>query len=286
MTSQSTHIANSGKIIQSLSASTIAALLFSIDDRIKYQKEIAERLDCTPAPVTTSLQSLEDLPIPLVEKRRQYQVTTAGEAVIALLDEHILQLGMDLCDIDWSNEEQKDQLNALLKPLQNSLSLRPFFILNALYRASGEMTVDRIVEEVQKRDDHSNAVSRRQIKGTLERFEKNEAVSFDTDSIALTEHGTKQGRMLNDFIDFSKQQHGDDEKGASDDEHSIETQIGEELFIPAYRPHGNGTGPTIPISSTTTVEELYQRVSEARQQCGGETELDLVWMKEQQKVTT
>lgn len=55
MTSQSTHIANSGKIIQSLSASTIGVLLFSIDDRIKYQNEIAERLDCTPAPVTTSL---------------------------------------------------------------------------------------------------------------------------------------------------------------------------------------------------------------------------------------
>lgn len=284
MTPRLTHIANSGKIIQSLNASTIGVLLFSIDDTITYQNEMAERLGCTPAPVTTSLQSLEELPIPLVEKQRRYQVTEAGETVIGLLDEHILQLGMDLCDIDWGSDEEKDKLNELLKPLQNSLSLRPFVILDVLYRDSGEMMVDRLIADVQACDDESTAVSRRQIKSTLERFDNAESIKLDGDTVSLTEHGEKQGRMLVDFIKFSKQQHGNDEKGGGADR--IETETGDGFFIPAYRPRGDNIGPAIPILSSTTIEELYQHVSEVRQQCGGETELDLVWMKENLNVTT
>lgn len=278
-----THIKRSGTIIQSLNATSIGVLLFTIDDRITYQTEMSERLDCTPAPITTTLQTLEELEIPFVEKQRQYEITPAGGTAIGIIDECMLKFGIDLCEVDWSNDDEKEHITNTLKPLCNSRSMRPFFVLDVLYtNDNDDITIDGIVTTIQDTTDN-NPISRRHVKRTLERFEINDCVEISDESITLTEHGSNQGHMLQEFIYFSTMQGNESINPSIDEPEENLNPIPTEI-IPAYKSCDDTVQCAMTFPQTTTVDSFYKQVKSLWEKHDTDEELKLVWL--QHSVTT
>jgi DNA-binding MarR family transcriptional regulator len=231
-------LVEAGEILQMLTPSRFATLLFVSDNDIETQAEMADILGISPPTVSTYLKSFEDLPLSLTKRERHYKITPAGDTIIELLDSMLGHLGKDLNTVDWGDEGEREQINELLAPLHNSRSMVPFFILYGIGQRSaiGER-LDRFVspQSVQFKDiiadvkqlqaERGQSSSRKQVRGMLARFEKFDTIEFDGENIKLEEKGQEQVRLLERLIDLLEEDETDESSEDTSPSSSSSTQL-------------------------------------------------------------
>lgn len=254
-----------GEILKSLNPTSIAVLLFVMDDTIEKQVDMAAKLSCTSAPVSLSLQSLSQKSNPLVTKNRTYQITRTGQEVVARLDEMMLDLNINLCDIDWSSGTDKEEVDKVLRPLHNSRSMLPFHVLDSINDHTGSggnaqiIAVDDIVDDVRERTvGNEGSVSRRQVLHAINRFETDGAIDMDSNRVTVREKGNQQAWLYNRLFDF-----------LSDDGTK-------EMNIPVSAQEGTDE-KSFQIPSRITIGELSDHVQRLEEQYGRDEVLELHW---------
>ncbi len=249
-----------GGILKSLNPTSVAILLFTLDETVDTQTEMAERLDYTTAPVSISFKMLSELPLPLVENNREYQITAIGEATVNLIDKYLLELDIDLCDVDWSDESDKEEIDTALRPLHNSRSMIPFHVLNAFRKGIGpsdsNISIDDVLSYVQSvRSETGEGITRRQIKHALTRFEDENSIIIDGDTVSITKKGAEQTSLMDMMLDFLY----------SSEDH---------LSTPDTEIQSNGS---LEIPARMTISQLSNHIQELEENYGGDSVLELRW---------
>lgn len=213
--SRSAFLIEVSEILQNLSPSSFATLLFLTDDDIETQAEMADVLDISPSTVSTYLQSLEKLPLPLTKRGHQYKITPAGDTVIEYLDSMFGYLGEDLSAVDWGDEDDRKQIGELLAPLHNSRSIVPFFVLYSIGQRSAvggrldrfvspqSVQLKEVVSDMKEwQEERGKSGTRKQVRSMLNRFKEYGTIEFDGETIKLEEKGQEHVRLLDQLIDL------------------------------------------------------------------------------------
>lgn len=300
---QTQHIVKAGEILQTLKPSVIGTLQFVRNDTFETQAEIATALDCSSSTVTTYLQSLANIPLPLVTKQgTQYSVTDAGNSVIDLLDRMLRGFDVRLNSIDWETSEEQEQLETLLEPLHNSRSAIPFFLIDAIgsHRSGDDapdLPVGPIVADVKAREeDRGQSTTRKQVRWTLGRFDDADVIDLEDNAgeFSVTEKGCEHVWLLNQFTELvadrttgSIVEPSGGARSVSDASHGIpdmhppeRQQIDtDQTITPTYCLgfEDDLPDPVMPLPPTTTVDDLLEQLQDIKREQGGDTALELHW---------
>lgn len=276
-----TALATASEILRSLTPDKFAALLVIDRADAKTQTEIADTIGRTQATVSQYLQSLEALPIPLAQQERHYSVTDTGRDIIVLIDNMLSRQRVNINDIDWSLESDKDEVAACLTPLYDSRSTEPFFLLASLNERSGitsllstlqPVPVDDVVHDVSARlREIDESTTPKQIRQIIRRFDDTNAVDFEEDQITLTSKGREHAllldqltQMVEDEMDESvNNEHGSHSKHSdSHDPSRIASLLDPRPFRGGRQPTGvnreiNESVPKVVQESPTIVPAYY-----------------------------
>lgn len=217
MDTQTQTLVEAGEILQTLSPMTLGAFLLVAEEETIKQDEIAETIGCARSTVSKYLQSLNELPVALVEKRgRQYTVTEDGEHVLGLIEGMGDRLGINLATVDWTDDEDKTAVDELLTPLHASRSAIPFFILHSVGQHAGstdvlatpeQVRIEDVVDDITVRQrERGESTTAQQVRQIVRRFSDADAVEFDGGRIRLTEKGQEQVRLLSRLTDLIAEQ--------------------------------------------------------------------------------
>lgn len=200
-------LVEAGQILRTLTPSRLATLLLVIDNKPYSQIDMADTIGCSRSSVSLYLQTLEDQPLPLVEKRQtRYRATAAGEKIATYVSDMASDLDTDLHSISWNDKADEKRVEDCLTPLHDSRDSVPFFILDSLRERSGEIglgpplpvelvdIVDDVNDRQQERGQNS---SRTQVRRRLQnRFETTDTIEFDEEAIVLEEKGQEHAKLL------------------------------------------------------------------------------------------
>lgn len=284
-------ISKGGAILRSLTPPRIATLLL-IREGIETQREIAKRLDRAPPTISNYIETLEDLPTPLVSKEGHNCCTTSegNQVASAVLRCTTNYLGTDMQSALWEGKAtcQLSQLDECLSPLHTFRSDPPFFILYALAieGSSGWMadfssepvSVDNIVSAVKEWLDDS--ITRKQIRSRLRRFEDATTVEIDGQEATLTEKGLEQCRLLDQVMQLFVD--GDNTENGIEDDCSIENKrniIYSDSYTAMYC---TGEKPVLSLPSSLTVGELVRLAANVGHEHDDDMDLDLKLVSEEQ----
>ncbi len=216
-------LVEAGEILRTLSPPTFASLHLVIDYEVSTQAEMADIIGCVRPSVSKYLQSLENLPVALVQKQgHDYSVTSAGERVFGLIDSMLHRLGIDLRSIDWGDDEEQDGVAEILTPLYDSRSTLPFLVLESIRDLSGlddvlgtpqPVKVADVVDDVSlRRQDIGKNVGPKQIRQTLQRFENKKEISFDGSQIRFLQKGQEHALLMHEIVVFLNERTNDVEQ--------------------------------------------------------------------------
>jgi Mn-dependent DtxR family transcriptional regulator len=208
-------IVEAGEILQKLTPARLATLLFVSNDEIETQSEIADILDVSSSTITTYLQTFAKLSMPLAARENQYTITSRGSSVIGFIARMSNRLGEGWRDIDWENEDEREQIGEFLSPLNATQTMTPFFILYSLgqrstvdgqigiFAPSQAVPVRDIVSDVEKwQEERGKTATRKQVRSVLGRFEDFGVVEIDGEEVALEEKGKEQAKLLEQLIEL------------------------------------------------------------------------------------
>lgn len=208
-------IVEAGEILQKLTPARLATLLFVTDDEIETQTEMADSLDISSSTITTYLQTFANLPVPLTVRGNQYTITSAGDTVIGFLARMTNRLGVDLRDIDWEDETNREQIGELLAPIHTTQTIVPFFILYSIgqrstvegrigiFAPSQSVRVKDIVSDVDYwQEERGKTATRKQVRSILGRFEDFEGIEIDGKEVMLKDKGKEQAKLLEQLIEL------------------------------------------------------------------------------------
>lgn len=207
-----------GETLRTLTPPTLAALHLLIDYDMSTQDDMADMIGCTRPSVSRYLQSLEDLPMPLVRKQgHDYTTTEFGEHVFAIIESMLHRLGIDLREIDWRDGDESEKIEKRLTPLYDSRSTSPFLILESirsrtnLLGTSESVSVEDVVVDVRSRQrDIGKSITAKQIRKILRRFDDKGSVEFDGGQITLTSKGEEHVRLLQQLVQILEDERGKD----------------------------------------------------------------------------
>lgn len=202
-------------LLQALSPSKLGLLLAIYDDDLHTQKELSDLIGRTQSTISTYLQSLSTLSPPLAAKGKHYIVTNTGEKVISLVNDMARRCDLELRSVDWTDETERQTVDALLTPLHNSQIMRPIFILDSLYDHSDidgpigspqSVRFTDIVHDVERRQDEiGKSTTTEEIRRTVKhRFDNTDAVRFEDGSVTLTHKGHQHAWLLNELVQYLK----------------------------------------------------------------------------------
>lgn len=316
-------VVEAAEILQKLTSSRLATLLFISDGEIETQTEMADILDISTSTITTHLQKLENLPMSLVVRQRQYEITPAGERVIGLLVRMFNRLGKDLRDVDWGDPTDREHIGNLLAPLPSSRSIVPFLVLYSvsqhssvdgqisIFAPSKSVRVKDVVTDVKSRqEERGETATRKQVRSMLGRFEEAGAIEFDDQDVILTDKGKEHAKLLEQFIELIEDSRATDSSestgldpsastnnteqgdqqlglkgfytdGLEDDTHSSEPTIVPAYCVSSADESIEGTqsqlSPVLPLTPTTSVEELADQIHRIGRKYGDDVQLKLYW---------
>lgn len=208
-------VVEAAEILQKLTTSRLATLLFISDDEIESQTEMADILDISTSTISTHLQKLENLPMALVVRRQQYEITSAGEDVLGLFVRTFNHLGKNLRDINWGDPADRDDIGDFLAPLPTSRSIVPFLVLHSvsqhstvedqisIFAPSQSVRVKAVVADVKSRqEERGETATRKQVRSMLGRFEEAGVIEFNDQDFKLTERGKEQAKLFEQLIEL------------------------------------------------------------------------------------
>lgn len=205
---------DAGEILRKLTPPTLATLLVVSEDSTCTQVDMADTIGVSRSSISKYLQTLSNLPLTLVTKRRnsRYTVTDDGKKVITLINEMVSSFDIDLHTLDWESDTAQEQVGACLAPLHGSRSDRTFFVLDALRVRSGSVNpyatpsrvwIEDVVHDVNTRS--GNATTER-VRQTLRRYVEAASIEFDDEYIILTDKGQDQAQVLDQLANQIEKQ--------------------------------------------------------------------------------
>ncbi|WP_152420335.1 winged helix-turn-helix domain-containing protein [Halococcus thailandensis] len=213
--SQLPHLVTAGEMMQKLTPIRLATLSYLSGNDIDTQNEIADALGVSPTTITTHLQLLSDFPRPLTVRKRRYEITSDGDAVIELYNSMLQRFGEGLDIDDLSDADKREKIGEHLSPIHETRSIAPFLVLYSLgqYSAdnevSGNSTSDtaiqlkRILDDVKRwEEERGKTASRKQVRRILQRFEEFDVVNLAGDRITLLEKGKEHIRLLESVLEL------------------------------------------------------------------------------------
>jgi DNA-binding MarR family transcriptional regulator len=212
---QTPRLVEAGEILRTLSPPTLATLHLLIDSDISTQSDMADIIGCARPTVSRYLQSLEDLPMSLARKQgHNYTATEAGDRIFGLIESMLARLGTDLRDVEWSDDEEREEIEDNLSPLYDSRSTWPFLILESIrsrvnfLNTPEPVSVEDVIIDVRSRQrDIGKSVTAKQIRKTLWRFDEKQAIEFDGSQITLTDpKGQQHVRLLHQLIQILEEE--------------------------------------------------------------------------------
>lgn len=263
---QSRLISNAGAILRALTPAKIATLVL-VRGGQSSQRAIAERLDRTSPSIYKYIETLESLPTPLVEKQeRDIRATSLGKQVISALCYFTDGRVDTSIQSDWTAEttdERLDQLDRCLSPLHEFRSNPPYYILYAIGCEASSVdwlvnptpvTIDDVAPTVK----HwlNDSITRTQIWERLRKLDDAGTIKTDEESIALTDKGIGQCRLLDQIMQSFQKTEPAENKGDG-------------LAI-VYR---TNDGSTLRLPLSLTIDELDEIVSEFKEHNRGDLEL-------------
>ena len=207
--SQLPYLVTAGEMMQKLTPIRLATLSYLSNNDIETQTEIADALGVSPTTITTHLQLLSDLPHPLTIRKRRYEITSDGDAVVELYDSMFRRLDEDFDVDDLLNEDGREKVGEHLSPIHETRSIAPFLVLYSVGQhstdeetpdnlASGATTqLKRVLDDVKGwEEERGKTASRKQVRRILQRFEEFGVVDFAGDWITLLEKGEEHIWLL------------------------------------------------------------------------------------------
>lgn len=201
---QTPRLVEAGEILRTLNPPTLATLHLLIDYDVSTQSDMADIIGCARPTVSRYLQSLEDLPVSLARKRgRHYRPTETGHQIFSVVENMLNRLESDLCEIEWSDDDDQAEIKDKLSPLYDSRSTWPFLILESIrcrvnfLDTPEPVGIEDIVVDVRARQrDIGKSVTAKQIRKVLWRFDEKQAVKFDGGQVTLDTKGIEHARLL------------------------------------------------------------------------------------------
>ncbi len=205
------HVDRAGEIIRSLSPRALGTVWLLGRGEAQTQVAIADRLSCTPPAVSKHLTALSELAVPLVEKSgSRYTVTTAGYAVLDVVNELLIDRRHGLSTIDWSVADDRTMIEAALAPLTTTRSSHLFTVLSAINEEGsfdtslsgplvGMISRSSLIEAATSMHSGTGA-SRRTVRRQLSALATNDCIELADDTITVTEKGATQLWLLSDVI--------------------------------------------------------------------------------------
>lgn len=208
-------LVTAANLLQGLSPSKLGLLLAIYDDDLHTQKELSDLIGRTQSTISTYLQSLSTLSPPLAAKGKHYIATNTGEKVLSLVNDISRRCDLELRSVDWTDEEERETVDALLTPLHDSQIMRPIFILDSLYDRSDidgpigspqpVRFTDIVYDVEQRQDEIEKSTTTEEIRRTVKnRFDDTDAVQFEDGSVTLTYKGHQHAWLLNELVQYLK----------------------------------------------------------------------------------
>lgn len=253
-------ISKAGAILRKLTPPRIATLLL-VREGIETQREMADRLNRAPPTISNYIESLEDLPVSLVETagsnhsgESNHWTTSEGNQIVSAICRFASNyLEVDLQKESWSGDstaERLDELDSCLNPLHTFRTDSPFFILYAMgiTGSSGWMvdfnrepiSIRNIVTDVKRWVDDS--ITRKQIRSRLNTFKEAGSVEIDGQEARLSEKGLEQCRLLDQVMQMFT--------------NTAPPGNNDESRAPAV--YQSDDGAVLPVPSSITAAELEQ----------------------------
>jgi DNA-binding MarR family transcriptional regulator len=211
--SQLPHLVTAGEMMQKLTPIRLATLSYLSNNDIETQNEIADALGVSPTTVTTHLQLLSDLPRPLTIRKRRYEITSDGDAVIKLYDSMFRRLDDDFDIDDLTDEAGRETVGDHLAPIHETRSIAPFLVLYSVGHHSTDEEIpddlasgatahlERVLDDVKDwEEDRGKTASRKQVRRILQRFEEFDVVEFAGDWITILGKGEEHIRLLEEVL--------------------------------------------------------------------------------------
>lgn len=289
-------VVEAGQILQKLTPARVATLLFVADGEIEKQTEMADVLDISRSTITNHLQKLEDLPVSLVVRQREYEMTPIGEEIVGILVRMFNRLGENLHDVDWEDPAERKHIGNLLAPLHSTRSVVPFFVLYSvgqhstvedkinIMAPSQPVQVGIVVDDVKSwQKDRGETATRKQIRAMLGRFEEADSLEITDRELILTDQGKEHAKLLEDVVETIESSRAADSNEDSSlesthqDSTSTDTQAepspatnttergSQQLSLKGFHPNevddagGSDAGTTVPAYGVSSAKESSDR---------------------------
>lgn len=230
-------LVEAGEVLRELTPPTLASLLFLDKNDSCKQQDIADAIGYSRSSVSTYLQSLAELPLPLATRPAQrYKITSAGEKVINHVDGIFDRFDIDLYSVDWQSTDDYEEAAFLLTPLYGSRSTVTFFVLDSIgtQSAVGEridlfgkpqsISIETVIQDVTARQqERGKRATSKQIRQSVWRFEDNDAIEFDGDRINLIKKGHEHAYLLHHVAQLLEEPEEDSDEDEAITRDSTET---------------------------------------------------------------
>lgn len=213
--SQLPHLVTAGEMMQKLTPIRLATLSYLSSNDIDTQNEIADALGVSPTTITTHLQLLSDFPRPLTVRKRRYEITSAGDAMIELYSSMLRRFGEGLDIDDLSDADKREEIGEYLSPIHETRSIAPFLVLYSLGQYSADsgapdnsasdttIQLRRVLDDVKRwEEERGKTANRKQVRRILQRFEEFDVVDLAGDRITLLEKGKEHMRLLENVLEL------------------------------------------------------------------------------------
>ncbi|WP_251344641.1 hypothetical protein [Haloplanus halophilus] len=193
------------EVIRSITPPVLATLIVIQGPDRKTQEEIANEVGCARSTVSKYFRTLENLPLPVINKQgHSVVVTEHGEGLIEIYQSILSEFDIDLESVDWAADEISLVENAL-SPLYRFRSETPFLVLAGLVdlstEAQHEIWIDDLIIRMENIDRETiNSVSKQHFEQILDNLEQHGTIRRDGEEIELTKKGRHQGNLLRKVI--------------------------------------------------------------------------------------
>lgn len=189
------------KILRTFSPQVLAAVMTISNEQKKTQEKMATQIGCARSTFSKYIQTVRDLPEPVLEKHgHQFEITDIGHEILECYTETLVNFNPDLTDSDWSSAEYRENVGEALDPLYQFRSESPFLVLVAISDSSTNTEtawIDDVLYQLDKLEEESDVVvSRQHFNQVLENYSESGAIEREEDSIRITEKGRAQITLL------------------------------------------------------------------------------------------
>ncbi len=288
------HVDRAGEIIRSLSPRALGTVWLLGRGEAQTQVAIADQLACTPPAVSKHLRALSELAVPLVEKLgSRYTVTSAGYAVLDVVNELLIDRRDGLSTIDWSGADDRTMLQTALAPLTTTRSSQLFTVLSAFtsvgsFDASlsapftGTVSRAALIETATSMHSGTGA-SRRTLRRRLAALASNDCIELAADTITVTEKGTAQLWLFSELVQIVEVHESETPETIPESDNG---QLKDRTVV-GFSPTTSDTvveptlcvddEPVVAIPESITVDELLDMASELGRQYDGSQSLTRKW---------